>query len=142
MFKLILLVCTLLMMLSCSKPGTPNPIGLSITGKWKAVLIANDDNGNKKLDAGELRAFTPKEGLYLTFNSDGTGSRNSSDTGSGPVYDTTYTMTYTVANNYVDMRFNTNDEIKQYIQKLNTIADSLTLRSEDNIWSWTVYKRQ
>lgn len=132
----------ILLFISCSKPSGTNPYQSEIIGTWKAVQIANDNNNNQKMDATELRTFTPKEGLYYTFNSDKTGIRNSSDTGATLTYDTTYTFIYSFAGNYVDMRFNASDDIKMYIEKIDNTTGMMTLRSEDNIWSWGVFQKQ
>ena len=139
MTKLILFACASLMILSCTKPASVNPYQTTIVSTWKATQLADDVNNNKIMDAAELKAFTTGETLSLTFKADGTGSRHTTTA----TYDTTYTFTYTITGNYVNMVFASEGvNLKMYIDKMDSTTGMMTLRSEDNIWAWTVFQKQ
>jgi hypothetical protein len=59
---------------SCSKTEEPENLGTRITGKWKKIKYATDDNLNGKIDSWEINAVEGNVNNEITFNKDNTGT--------------------------------------------------------------------
>jgi hypothetical protein len=116
-----------------------------LTGDWKLVATATDDNLNGRLDAEEIQAWPQANTELLKFNMDSTGNESKT-------YDninTNYSFRWAFYNSFheIERSYTSHDIIYSHLDLLT--PTDLYLKTMDTVYwdsssiaSWKIYKKK